>query len=70
MGSLKAPRPDGFQSLFYKKNWATMVSKVYEIEVLEGKGLPPTLNDTYLVLISKREHPELSSQFRPLVYSV
>lgn len=45
-----------------------MAPKVYDmvLEVFEGEGLPPTLNDTFLVLIPKRENPELPSQFRPI----
>lgn len=68
MGSLKAPGPDGFQALFYQKHWAMVAPKVYSVvlDALEGKGLPPSLNDTFLVLLPKCDKPELPSQFRPI----
>lgn len=36
------------------------------LSVLEGKGLPEGLNETFLVLIPKITSPELPSQFRPI----
>lgn len=68
MGSLKAPRPDGFRVLFYQKNWNLIAKNVHDlvINVLEGKGLPEHLNDTFIVLIPKVDSPDLASQFRPI----
>lgn len=68
MGSLKAPGPHGFKALFYQKNWDLVAPNVYNmvLEVLEGKGLTPSLNDTFLVLIPKCEKPEFPTQFRPI----
>lgn len=68
MGSLKAPGPDGYQALFYQKNWDVIGPNVYSmvLAALEGKGLPPTLNETFLVLIPKLDNPEMASQFRPI----
>lgn len=68
MGALKAPGPDGFQALFFQKYWDLVADNVYKLvfEVLAGKGMPPNLNDTFLVLIPKIDTPELASQFRPI----
>lgn len=68
MSSLKAPGPDGYQVLFYQKNWELVSKNVYELAftVLEGKGIPNNLNDTHIVLLPKVDNPEVSSQFRPI----
>ncbi|XP_074299645.1 uncharacterized protein LOC141630789 [Silene latifolia] len=68
MGALKAPGPDGFQALFYRKNWETIADSLCEmvIKALEGKGMPVGLNDTHLVLIPKVPSPETIYQFRPI----
>ncbi|XP_021757503.1 uncharacterized protein LOC110722546 [Chenopodium quinoa] len=65
MATLKAPGPDGFQVLFYKKNWDLISVTVYNtiLPILEGKGFPTNLNDTFIALIPKVDHPELASQF-------
>ncbi|XP_074289408.1 uncharacterized protein LOC141614562 [Silene latifolia] len=68
MGALKAPGPDGFQALFYQKNWGLIAPSLCSmvINVLEGKGMPTSLNDTHLVLIPKVDTPEFITQFRPI----
>lgn len=68
MSSLNAPGPDGLQAIFYQKNWELIAKNVYSmvLEVLQGKGMPAGLNDTFIALIPKVEHPEKAAQFRPI----
>lgn len=68
LGALKAPGPDGYQALFYQKNWDLIAPSVHKqvMEVLSGKRMPELMNETFIVLIPKTEHPELASQFRPI----
>lgn len=68
LGALRAPGPDGFQALFFQKNWDLVKDSVIKtvMSVLEGKGMPEHLNDTHIVLIPKTDHPERASQFRPI----
>lgn len=68
MSALKAPGPDGFQALFYQKNWELLAPSVHKLalDVLNGKGLPEGLNNTFITLLQKVEHPESATQFRPI----
>ncbi|KAL2902408.1 hypothetical protein RDABS01_027490 [Bienertia sinuspersici] len=68
IGSLKAPGPDGFQALFFQKNWSLVGPKVSEqvLDILNGKGIPQQLNDTFLALIPKVDAPDSAKQFRPI----
>ncbi|XP_074315315.1 uncharacterized protein LOC141651506 [Silene latifolia] len=69
MGALKAPGPDGFQALFYQKNWEVVRQSVCAttiIKALHGKGFPDNFNNTHIVLIPKVTGPEYITQFRPI----
>lgn len=68
MGGLKAPGPDGLQALFFQKHWSLVAPSVCRmaLDVLNGKGLPDSLKNTYLVLIPKVDAPKSAKQFRPI----
>ena len=50
MEPLKAPSPDGYQALFYQKYWNLVGNNVCDLVL-------GVLNDTYLALLPKVEHP-------------
>ena len=64
----KTPGPDGFQALFYQKYWDLTGKKLTQValEVLDGNPVPRELNDTFLVLISKVDNPQVVSQLLPI----
>jgi len=53
---------------FSKKNWELVRLSfcATSMDILAGKSLPESLNDTCLVLLSKADHPNLASQFKPI----
>ena len=55
MGSFKAPGPDGFPALFYKKFWHVVGKDVMEVvkEFFKSGCMSNGLNSTHLVLIPK-----------------
>ena len=68
MGSLKAPGPDGFLALFFKKFLHIVSDDVISVVrsfFIFGK-MPTNLNATNLVLIPKNESPENISHFCPI----
>ena len=68
MNPFKVPGPDGFQALFYQRNWDLVGSKLIQLakNALQGKELPQSLNDTHLVLIPNVENPQNVTQLWPI----
>jgi hypothetical protein len=68
IGDLKAPGLDGMHAIFYKKIWDTVGHKVTEevMSVLNGGPMPPSWNDTCVVLIPKVTDPENMKDLRPI----
>jgi len=50
MNSFKAPGPDGYQALFFQKDWNTIGNQLIQLalDTLEGRELPERLNETFL----------------------
>lgn len=68
LGTLKAPGPDGFPSLFFQKYSEVVKSDVCAMvrEFFDGPFDLGDLNHTNIVLIPKNTHPETISQYRPI----
>lgn len=68
MGNLKAPRPDGFQGIFYQSYWNVISQEVKEIanDFMNGEVSPKKLNSAQIVLIPKVPNPETMTQFSPI----
>lgn len=68
MGKYKAPRPDGYQPIFYQNCWEIVGDSVtrFVLEFFASGTIPPSLNDALVVLIAKVTKPERMNQFRPI----
>ncbi|XP_019199805.1 PREDICTED: uncharacterized protein LOC109193404 [Ipomoea nil] len=67
----KAPGPDGMNPSFYQHFWDVVGGDVasFVINCLESGELPPDLNNTDIVLIPKKNNPELVTDLRPIALS-
>ncbi|KAF7812457.1 reverse transcriptase [Senna tora] len=68
LGAMKAPGPDGYSGMFYRKAWGEVgeqVVKVVADYIEKGVGLEE-LNLTNVVMIPKVDRPEVVGQFRPI----
>lgn len=68
MAPLKSLRPNGFGAIFYQKHWKMVGTKVSEaiLSILNGEGLTPSLNFTFIALIPIKCNAEFISNFRPI----
>lgn len=68
MGSLKAPGPDGFHALFFKKTWNLTGRALHSFAqgILQGGDFPPEVTEALLVLIPKEQKPSSIKNFRPI----
>lgn len=62
----KSPGPDGMNSAFYQRFWNTVGEDVTNacLSFINNCSLPMGLNDTSIVLIPKKQKPEILSDMR------
>lgn len=68
MGNNKAPGPDGYNALFFKRAWATIGDDVFgavEEFFVSGKLLKQ-VNHAFIALVPKVDNPSNINQFRPI----
>ena len=68
MQDLKAPGPDGFPALFYKKLWSTVGNDVINAVTsffIRG-SMPKEVNASLIVLIPKISNPSSINHFKPI----
>ena len=68
MEPLKALGPDGLPPLFYQKFWTTIGEDVSSaiLNCLKSGFIPPSINRTFITLISKVKSPTVVSKFHPI----
>ncbi|CAN1142686.1 Transposon TX1 uncharacterized 149 kDa protein [Linum perenne] len=72
MKGLKAPGADGFQPIFFQRQWdfvGTAVTKFVR-NCFQDNSAVAGINDTIIVLIPKVSNPETMHQFPPLAYAM
>ncbi|XP_050233384.1 uncharacterized protein LOC126681873 [Mercurialis annua] len=68
IGSDKAPGPDGFSSMFFKKCWSTIGSEITEAisDFFSSNKMLKQTNSTAITLIPKIKDPTSISEYRPI----
>ena len=68
MQPMKSPRPDGFSARFFQQSWSVVRGEVCKtvLDFLNNGIFDSSVNDSYIVLISKIKSPVSVSDFRPI----
>lgn len=64
----KAPGPDGFNSLFFKKAWPIIRFDMYKLcqDFFLHQADLKSINSSYITLVPKKDNPESVNDFRPI----
>jgi hypothetical protein len=64
----KAPGPDGFNGLFFKKCWHIIKEDVYQLcnDFFSGNISLQAINSSFITLIPKNSNPVTPNDFRPI----
>jgi len=64
----KAPGPDGFNGLFFKRCWHIISQDFYELAqaFFQGTAHLENINDSYITLVPKKPSPEEVGDYRPI----
>lgn len=68
LGAFKGPGPDGFNGLFYQKNWETLKEDIVRAvkEFFHSGNMSNEVNETLVTLAPKVPLPASIQQFRPI----
>jgi hypothetical protein len=68
IGSLKAPDPNGFPARFFQRNWVVLKGDVVTVVnfFFDTGHMSSGVNETTIILIPKKEDPELLKDFMPI----
>jgi hypothetical protein len=64
----KAPGPDGFNTLFFKKAWPTIKHDIYKLceDFYFHRADLKSVNRSFITLVPKKDSPETVNDFRPI----
>ena len=68
LGSTKAPGPNGFKALFYRKYWDYVKIEVLQCiwNFFQNNSLPINQNHSFIALVPKLSGTHIANQFRPI----
>jgi hypothetical protein len=64
----KAPGPDGFNNLFFRKAWPIIKEDMYRLcmDFFSHQADIKSINSSYITLVPKKDNPEGVNDFRPI----
>lgn len=72
MAPLKWPGPDGFGAYIYQQHWNTIGNRMSSIvlDILRVGSMNPSINSTFIALISKKDKLDFVNDFRPISFAI